>query len=146
MVLLVSLTSGFLVLQCCGSGAFLTPGSGDPGWIKNQYPDPDAVPDPGSGNLFDPGSGIRKGTNSDPGSRIRDKHPGSATLLLRFLKHWSFCIGLQCQLKQFQDLLRIAYHKCLHAPAIVSHGKVGTTISCIVCTLRVTNDIIFKGA
>jgi hypothetical protein len=29
--------------------------------------------DPGSENLFDPGSGIEK-------SRIRDKHPGSATL------------------------------------------------------------------
>jgi hypothetical protein len=23
-----------------GSGTFLTPGSGDPGWVKNQDPDP----------------------------------------------------------------------------------------------------------
>jgi hypothetical protein len=35
----------------------------------------DADPDPVSGNLFDPGSGMEK-------IRIRDKHPGSATLLL----------------------------------------------------------------
>jgi hypothetical protein len=27
---------------------------------------------------FDPGSGKRDGKNSDPGSRIWDKHPGSA--------------------------------------------------------------------
>jgi hypothetical protein len=28
--------------QCCGSGSgdFSTPGSGDPGWVKNQDPDP----------------------------------------------------------------------------------------------------------
>jgi hypothetical protein len=32
-------------------------------------------PDPGSGNVFDPGSGMEK-------IRFRDKHPGSATLLL----------------------------------------------------------------
>ncbi len=30
--------------------------------------------------FLDPGS--RMGKNQDPGSRIRDKHPGSATLLL----------------------------------------------------------------
>jgi hypothetical protein len=40
----------------------------------------DADPDPGSGirNLFDPESGIRDGK-----IRIRDKHPGSVTLLFR---------------------------------------------------------------
>ncbi len=32
-------------------------------------------------NLFDPGSGIGHGKNSDLGSGIRDKHPGSATLI-----------------------------------------------------------------
>jgi hypothetical protein len=41
--------------------------------------------DPGSGTFLTPGSGIRDGDSSDPGSgvercRIRDKHPGSATL------------------------------------------------------------------
>ncbi len=79
-----------------GSGAILTPGSG---WLKNQDPgsrsrmnnpnhiseslgtifwvkilkffDADAEADPGSGNLFDPGSEMVK-------IRIRDKHPGSA--------------------------------------------------------------------
>jgi hypothetical protein len=34
----------------------------------------------GSG-IRDPRSGIREGKNQDPGSRIRDKHPGSATLV-----------------------------------------------------------------
>jgi hypothetical protein len=29
---------------------------------------------------LDPGSGIRNGKNSDPGSKIRDKRPGSAKL------------------------------------------------------------------
>ncbi len=67
----------------------------DPGWVKNKDPDPgsrlgmnipdhisesvetiflgkilklfdtDADPDPGFGNFFDPGSGIRDGKNSD---------------------------------------------------------------------------------
>jgi len=35
--------------------------------------------DPGS-EIRDPGSGM--GKNQDPGSGIRDKHPGSATLML----------------------------------------------------------------
>jgi hypothetical protein len=34
----------------------------------------DAEPDPGSGDHYDPGSGMEK-------IRIRDKHPGYATLL-----------------------------------------------------------------
>jgi hypothetical protein len=34
----------------------------------------DAAADPGTGNLFDPGSGMEK-------IRIRDKHPGPATLI-----------------------------------------------------------------
>jgi hypothetical protein len=42
---------------------FLDPGSG--------------IRDPGS-EIRDPGSGM--GKNQDPGSRIREKHPGSATL------------------------------------------------------------------
>jgi hypothetical protein len=46
-------------------------------WVKIlKFFDADA--DPGSGNLFDPGSGMEK--NSDPGSEIRDKHLGFATL------------------------------------------------------------------
>jgi hypothetical protein len=42
----------------------------------------DADPDPGSRNLFDPGSGMEK-------IRIRDKHPWFATLLtlMQFAKH-----------------------------------------------------------
>jgi hypothetical protein len=40
-----------------------------------EFLDANADPIPGSGNLFDPGSGMEK-------IRIRDKHPGSATLLL----------------------------------------------------------------
>jgi hypothetical protein len=86
-----------------GSDAFLAPGSGirDPGsgMGKNQDPDPgsgmnipdhiasslatifqvkilkffDANANPGSGNLFDPGIWDGK-------IRIRDKHPGSASL------------------------------------------------------------------
>jgi hypothetical protein len=38
--------------------------------------------DPGSG-IRDPGSGM--GKNQDPRSGIRDKHPGSATLLARLV-------------------------------------------------------------
>jgi hypothetical protein len=68
----------------------LTPGSGtqDPRWVKKiknipdhifeslerifwlkilKFFDADADPDPGSRNLFDPGSGIWDGKNSDPG-------------------------------------------------------------------------------
>jgi hypothetical protein len=37
--------------------------------------------DPGSENLFDPGSGVWDGKKF--GSEIRDKHPGSATLAPR---------------------------------------------------------------
>ncbi len=33
--------------------------------------------------IRDPRSGIRDGKNPDPGSGIRDKHPGSATLVKR---------------------------------------------------------------
>jgi hypothetical protein len=36
------------------------------------------IRDPGS-EIRDPGSGM--GKNPDPGSGIRDKHPGSATLI-----------------------------------------------------------------
>jgi hypothetical protein len=44
------------------------------------------------GNNSDPGSGMRDGNKSDPGSgmeksRIRDKHPGSATLLLITIRY-----------------------------------------------------------
>ncbi len=38
----------------------------------------DAYPDPGSMNIFDPGSGIREGKKLISGTR--DKHSGSATL------------------------------------------------------------------
>jgi hypothetical protein len=76
--------------QCCG--AFLTPGSGirDPGWVKSKDPDsgsgmnnPDHISQSLETIFFikilkffnaDPGSGMEK-------SRIRDKHPGSATLI-----------------------------------------------------------------
>ncbi len=82
--------------QCCGSGSgircLIDPWIRDPVWVKNQDPDPgehpdhisrelrnnffwvkilkfvDADADPGSGNLFNPGSGTL------------DKHSGSATL------------------------------------------------------------------
>jgi hypothetical protein len=37
-----------------------------------------SVADPGFGAFLTPGSGMEK--NSDPGSGIRDKNPGSATL------------------------------------------------------------------
>jgi hypothetical protein len=74
----------------------------DTGWIKNHDPDPGsgsgmnildqisksletiwvkilkffgADADPGSGNLFDPGSGIRDGKNTDPGSGINIPDP-----------------------------------------------------------------------
>ncbi len=80
-----------------GSGAFFTPGSGmgkqksrsGSGinildhiseisetifWVKMlKFYDADADPDPGFGNLFDPGSGMEK-------NRIRNIHPGSGTL------------------------------------------------------------------
>ncbi len=50
------------------SGTFLTPGSGDPGWVKNQDPDP------GSGTFLTPGSG-------DPGwVKNQDPDPGSERL------------------------------------------------------------------
>ncbi len=91
-----------------GFGAFLTPVSGiwDPGWVKNQDPDPESgfginIPDrvsasletifwikihkffwcgSGSGiwNLFDPGSKMRDVKKFKSG--IRDKHPEFATL------------------------------------------------------------------
>jgi hypothetical protein len=83
-----------------GSSAVLTPWIRDPGWVKNQDPDPglnipehifgsletilwvkilkffdaDADPDSGIFLTLDPGSGTDK-------LQIRDKHPGSATLL-----------------------------------------------------------------
>ena len=67
-------------IQDPGSG-FFTPGSGigkyqdpEPGFreLKNNFFDKilklfDADADPGSENLFDPGSGIRDGKNSDKG-------------------------------------------------------------------------------
>jgi hypothetical protein len=92
----------FASVQCCGSGiqclfdpgiqCLLTPGHPGFGMGKKiNIRDPeneqffglkilkffDAEPDPGSGirNLFDLGSWIRDGK-----IRIRDKHPGSATL------------------------------------------------------------------
>jgi hypothetical protein len=50
----------------------------DPGRIKDlKFFDAVAHPDPGSKNLFDPGSGMKKF-----GSGNRDKHPGSATLCI----------------------------------------------------------------
>ncbi len=95
-----------------GFGALLTPGSGildtqkvkirSPGmnildhisesletifWVKIlQFFDADA--DPGSGNLFDPRSGMEKFRIRDKGwkkfgSGIRDKHPGSAKLVAK---------------------------------------------------------------
>ncbi len=42
----------------------------------NPDPDPDTDTDPQHWNLFDPGSHLRDGK-----IRIRDKHPGSATLV-----------------------------------------------------------------
>jgi hypothetical protein len=46
--------------------------------------------DPGSGmetiRIRDPGSRIEKIRTWDPGSGIRDKHPGSATLVFSFTK------------------------------------------------------------
>ncbi len=40
-------------------------------WVKIlKLFDADADPDPGSGDLIDPGSGIRAGKNSDPGSGV----------------------------------------------------------------------------
>ncbi len=86
--------------QCCGFGSgirCLAPWIRDPEWVKNQDPDPgwilldhisesletifwakilqfcDADADPGIFLTPDPGSGMGK-------IRIRDKHPGSATL------------------------------------------------------------------
>ncbi len=62
-----------------GSGAFLTPGSGMGKKPRSEsletifsieilkFFDADANQDPGPGNLFDPGSGIQDGKNSDPG-------------------------------------------------------------------------------
>jgi hypothetical protein len=45
-------------------------------WVKIvKFFDADADADPGSGNLFDPGSGM------EIGSGIQDKHSGSATLI-----------------------------------------------------------------
>jgi hypothetical protein len=82
-----------------GSGAFVTPGSGmnildhisesleTIFWFKiiKLF---DADPDPGSENLVDPGSGMEK-------IRIREKHPGSATLLtwLRYGILWRLSCG-----------------------------------------------------
>jgi hypothetical protein len=82
-----------------GSGALFDPR--DPGWTKNQDPDPGGmnIPDPVSESLetilwvkilkfFDMDANPDPGwKNSDPGSgmekiRIRDTHPGSATLLV----------------------------------------------------------------
>ncbi len=45
-------------------------------WVKIlKFFDADADPDSGSGNLFEPGSGIRVGKNSDPGSEINIPDP-----------------------------------------------------------------------
>ncbi len=99
------------VLRIRDQVLFLTPGSGtgkknqdpDPGWTSRiifprayslsletifwvkiyKFLDTVADPDPGSGNLFDPGSGIRDGKILYPGSG--GKHPGSATLLKIYL-------------------------------------------------------------
>jgi hypothetical protein len=96
--------------QCCGSGSgirsLFDPRIRDPGWVKNQDPDPGSwIRDEQPVSYFlelrnyffgltileffdvDPGLGIRDGNNLDPGSgmeksRIRDKHPGSATLVI----------------------------------------------------------------
>jgi hypothetical protein len=88
----------------------LTPGSGiwDPGWVESQHPDPGSrIRDEQLGSYFlelrnhffgffgvkilkffdgDPGSGMETGRIRDPGwkkvgSGIRDKDPGSATLV-----------------------------------------------------------------
>jgi hypothetical protein len=51
-----------------------------------------SVADPGSGAFLTPGSGIKDGKKSDPDpgwkefwSGIRDKHPGSTTLICTFM-------------------------------------------------------------
>jgi hypothetical protein len=65
-----------------GSGAFLPPGSG----IRIRYgkksrPGIEKKTESGIRNLFDPGSGMKKIR-----SRLRDKHPGPATLILPISK------------------------------------------------------------
>jgi hypothetical protein len=44
----------------------------DPGWVESQHPDPERR---------QVGSGMEKSRIRDWGSGIRDKHPGSATLV-----------------------------------------------------------------
>jgi hypothetical protein len=54
-------------------------------WVKNIY----ALMRIGIRNLFDPRSGS---AIEELGSGIRDKHPGSATLVLRI---WQFILGVR---------------------------------------------------
>jgi hypothetical protein len=91
--------------QCCGSGSgigcLFDPWIRDPGWVESQHPDPGSAmnnPDHTFKSLetilFFGGGGVKilKFFDEDPGwrqfgsgmekSRMRDKHPGSATLLI----------------------------------------------------------------
>jgi hypothetical protein len=54
----------------------------DPGWVKNQDPDSDHISQDSCGS--GPGSGIFFILDLGWKSRIRDKHPGSATLIKMF--------------------------------------------------------------
>jgi hypothetical protein len=97
--------SSLLLDQCCGSGAYLPPGSGirirdelflDPGsfWLrllfwswkhkKQEKSNLNLTFNVGSGmkKCLDPNPGFGMGKWSDPGSGI--KHPGSVTLLSRY--------------------------------------------------------------
>jgi hypothetical protein len=60
-------------------------------WVKIlQFVDADSDPDPGSGNLFDPISGMEKF-----GSGNQNKHPGSATLPYYLYNSKAFPLALK---------------------------------------------------
>ncbi len=106
-VYFLQLFSMLAFFQCCGSGTrcLFTPWIWDPGWVKIRIRDPD----PGwTTQIIFPraykqffglkylnflmrrsGSGIRN--LFDPGSGIRDKHPGSTTLLFLY---FLFCFKI----------------------------------------------------
>jgi hypothetical protein len=98
--------------------------------------------DPGSGNLFDPESGIRDGKNSDPGSG--DKHPGSATLL-NFI--YLFCSYSLCRVKSgtWDDSGVFVYTTSNHIKYTITNGDHGIirTLDLPVYLTRIKGSQVF---
>jgi hypothetical protein len=96
-------------------------------WVKIlKFLDADADPDSRSGNLFEPGSGIRVGKKF--GSGIRDKHSGSATLLFIIVNNFTssysdsiLCLELPDQITFKRGFFYVRCSALLHLPPLRSH-------------------------